>query len=65
MLARKAGMSWQDVDLIIKGKRQPKRETAERLSEATGGEVSVAEILCAKGLHDETVPPTAGTGECA
>jgi hypothetical protein len=62
MLARKAGMSWQDVDLIIKGKRQPKRETAERLSEATGGEVSVAEILCAK-VHEETVAPTPAAAE--
>ena len=52
MLARKARMNWQDVDLIIKGKRHPRLETATRLSEATGGQVSVAEILAA---HSETV----------
>lgn len=44
-LARRAGVQWQTVDAIVRGETVPTRETALRLSEATDGEVSAAEIL--------------------
>lgn len=48
-LARDAGMTWPSVAEIVKGRSTPRVETARALSRATGGEVTVAEIL---GLCD-------------
>lgn len=44
-LARRAGVQWQTVDAIVAGRVTPRVETARRLSDATDGAVSVAEIL--------------------
>ena len=55
-LAREAGIRWQTVDDIIKGKHVPRASTAIALSRATGGEVSAAAIL---GLDEHPVTDAA------
>lgn len=52
-LAMRAGLRWQTVHLIAEGLQRPKIETARRLSKATRGAVSVAELL---GLSSREVP---------
>lgn len=51
-LARRAGVQWQTVDAIVRGETTPRLDTARRLSEATDGAVTVAEIL---GLAEHEV----------
>lgn len=57
VLARGAGLRWQTVDDIIRGKHKPRVDTAKALSRATGGAVSAAEVL---GLdHDPSTTEAA------
>lgn len=44
-LARAAGVRWQTVDDISRGKHVPRASTAIAISRATGGEVTAAELL--------------------
>lgn len=66
VLAKAAGVRWQTVDDIVRGKHTPRAETARALSRATGGEVSAAAIM---GLdadeHAATIATPADLPECA
>jgi hypothetical protein len=44
-LARGAGIRWQTVDDIVRGKHVPRASTAKAMAAATGGAVSAAAIL--------------------
>lgn len=43
--AKRADLSAEGVRLILKGKRLPRRSTAERIKEATGGAVTAIDLL--------------------
>ena len=61
VLARRAGVRWQTVDDILRGKHRPRAEPAEALSAATGGEVSAAAILGVE--HTPSMPAASTAGE--
>ncbi len=44
-LARETGLAYSTIHWIERGRSEPKRKTAKLISAATGGEVTVAEIL--------------------
>jgi DNA-binding transcriptional regulator YdaS (Cro superfamily) len=51
-LARAVGVSLQYIDAIAKGDRQGKPAVIGRISAATGGEVTVQELLFPNGLPE-------------
>lgn len=56
-LARRAGVTWQVIDEIAKGKRVPRAPLARRISAATGGVVSAAALM---GLDADESSPVNG-----
>jgi DNA-binding transcriptional regulator YdaS (Cro superfamily) len=63
-LARDAGVTWQTINEIAQGRRRPRADLALRISRATGGAVSAAELM---GLdpHQPTLAPAEPAKECA
>lgn len=54
-LAQRTGIRWQTLYDIARGKHCPRVETAKAIAEATGGEVTVHELL---GIASPAPPPT-------
>lgn len=63
-LARRAGVTWATIHEIATGRRVPRADLARRISAATDGAVSAAELM---GLaeHPPILPPAAPTHESA
>jgi len=57
-LMRATGLAYSTVTYIARGRKCPRYETAKRISEATGGEVSIPELCDPDAGHD-SMPPGA------
>lgn len=70
-IARHAGLSWPSVADVVKGRATPRVETARLISAATGGAVTVAEILGLRESdvrgegHEKSVAEVVTPRECA
>ncbi len=57
-LHKSTGLRWQTIHDIAEGRSVPRLETAKKLAAATGGEVTVVDLLGLQGLIDVELDAT-------